>query len=238
MRHTLQQCAALVSLAIALPLHSQVQAPLVSIADLPLVEVKATGESRLFAVLLTGDGNFAALDKGVAAELTDRGIPVVAFNQRSYLWSAKSPEQAGADLGRIMAWYSAKWHRDSVVIVGYSRGAGTAPFAVNRLPAALRGMVKAVALVGPENTALLHFRMRDLVSSALTPEDLPLMPELKKLEGTPMICFYGADEKNTPCPELAPPVVIVRLVGGHYFANEYQMIGRRIALFALGEDKR
>jgi len=214
------------------------RAPVVSVSDLPLEEAPSKGASRLFAVFFTGDGNFAALDKGVAAELTDRGIPVVAFNQRSYLWSAKTPEQTGADLGRIVAWYRTKWHRDSVVVIGYSRGAGTAPFAVNRLPAELRGAVKAVALIGPERTAGFHFRMRDLISSAPAPDELPTMPEFKKLIGTPLLCFYGSEETRTPCPDLAPPFVSVRLVGGHYFENEYQMIGRRIADFVLGETKR
>jgi len=217
---------------------SQEQAPNVSVADLPLDEAVTTADSRVFAVFFTGDGNFAALDQGVSAELTARGIPVVAFNQRSYLWSRKSPEQAGADLGRVLTWYRYKWHRDTVVIIGYSRGAGTAPIAVNRLPPSLRGMVKAVALIGAESTAGLLFRWRDLVSTTPAKDELPMAPELARLVGTPLLCFYGADEKDSPCPTLPPPMIPVKFPGGHYFKHDYEVIGRRIAEFALGDAKK
>lgn len=212
--------------------------PNVSVADLPLDEVMATGESRLFAVFFTGDGNFAALDQGVSAELTARGIPVVAFNQRSYLWSRKSPAQAGADLGRILTWYRYKWHRDTVVIIGYSRGAGTAPIAVNRLPPSVRGMVKGVAVIGAESTAGLLFRWRDIVSTTPAKDELPMAPEFARLVGTPLLCFYGEDEKDSPCPALPPPMIPVKFPGGHYFKHDYEVIGQRIAAFALGDAKK
>ena len=217
---------------------AQEHAPNVSVADLPLDEVPATGDSRLFAVFFTGDGNFASLDQGVSAELAARGIPVVAFGQRSYLWSRKSPEQTGADLARILTWYRFKWHRDTVVIIGYSRGAGTAPIAVNRLPPSVRGMVKAVALIGAENTAGLLFRFRDVITNTPAKDELPMAPEFARLVGTPLLCFYGEDEKDSPCPALAPPVVVVKMAGGHYFKHEYEVIGQRIAGFALGDAKK
>lgn len=239
------RCVLLAALAVAVASRASSQSArtqavqsLRSVDDLPLDEVAAKGDSRLFAVFFTGDGNFAALDKGVAAELTNRGIPVVAFNQRTYLWSAKSPAQTGADLARILAWYRATWRRDSVVIIGYSRGAGTAPFAMNRLPADVRGMVAAVALIGPERTAGLKFRWRDLVSTTPAPDELPLMPELTKLTGSPLLCFYGSEEKDSPCPELAPPALRVQMTGGHYFEHEYQRIGQRIAAFVLGDRQK
>ncbi len=186
------------------------------------------GAGRLFAVFLTGDGGWVALDQGVSAQLAAADIPVVGFNQRRYLWTAKTPEQAAADLARIITAYRALWRRDSVIVIGYSRGAGVAPFAVNRLPPHLRGAVKAVVLIGSEHTAGFHFRMRDLLRSTPAPDDVPLMPEILKLGATPLACFYGDEEKDTICPDLAPPAVVVKMKGGHHLDGAYGEIGKAI----------
>ncbi|MBI2408188.1 MAG: hypothetical protein HYV19_07815 [Gemmatimonadetes bacterium] len=204
------------------------RAQLAAVADLPLTEVPAAGPGYLFAVFLTGDGGWVALDQGVSAALKAAGIPVVGFNQRSYLWGGKTPDQSSADLARIITAYRAHWRRDIVIVIGYSRGAGVAPFAVNRLPPALRGTVRGVVLIGSEHLAGFHFRMRDLLSSAPAPDDVPLMPEIERLGATPLMCFYGADEKDTICPDLKPPAVIVKMSGGHHLDRAYGEIGRLI----------
>ncbi len=215
------------ALTLALPF-AAARAQLPSVADLPLTEVPAKGTGHLLAVFLTGDGGWVALDQGVSAELAAAGIPVVGFNQRSYLWAGKTPDQAAADLARIITTYGAHWHRDSVIVIGYSRGAGIAPFAVNRLPPAMRGTVKLVVLIGSEHLADFHFRMRDLISSAPAPDAVPLMPEIRQLGAVPLLCFYGEDEKDSICRDLAPPAVVVKMSGGHHLDGAYPEIGKRI----------
>lgn len=200
----------------------------VSVADLPLTEVPAAGQGRVLAVFLSGDGGWVALDEGVSAELSAHGIPVIGLNSRQYLWNAKTPAQVAADLARIIIAYGHKWGRDSVVVVGYSRGAGIAPFAVNRLPADLRGRVTTVALIGAEHGAGFHFHLRDLLRTGLAPGDVLVLPELKALGTTRVICFYGADETDTLCPELAPPAIVVKMTGGHHLDGAYANIGQRI----------
>ncbi|HEY5492416.1 MAG TPA: alpha/beta fold hydrolase [Gemmatimonadaceae bacterium] len=201
----------------------------VSVADLPLTEVNTSGHSRVFVVFLSGDGGWQALDEGVSAELSARGIPVIGLNSRQYLWSRKTPAQVAADLARIMTAYRRQWRRDSVVVVGYSRGAGIAPFAVNRLPAAMRGTVKAIALIGAEVGANFHFRLRDLLVSNPHPDDVPLMPEIRSLGATSVMCFYGEDEGESLCRKLAPPAIVVKMSGGHHLDGAYATIGQRIA---------
>jgi len=196
--------------------------------DLSLEELPATGSGTLFAIFLTGDGGWQTLDIGVSKQLAAHGIPVVGFDQRAYLWARKSPDQAGADLARIITAYAAKWHRDSVVVIGYSRGAGIAPFAVNRLPAPQRAMVRSVVLIGAEHGANFQFHMRDIFRSGPAADDVPVMPELRRLGATPMLCFYGADEQDTVCPELARPAVAVKMAGGHHMDGAYDDIGKRI----------
>lgn len=199
-----------------------------SLADLPLTEIGTTGRSHTFAVFLSGDGGWVALDEGVSAELSARGIPVVGLNSRQYLWSGKTPAQVAGDLARIITVYGRKWGRDSVVVVGYSRGAGIAPFAVNRLPVDLRGRVTTVALIGAEHGAGFHFHLRDLVRTGPASDDVLVLPELRALGSTRLLCFYGADETDTLCPELAPPAIVVKMTGGHHLDGAYATIGQRI----------
>ncbi len=53
-------------------------------------------------VFMSGDGGWAALDKGLGAELQRHGMPVVGWSSLSYYWKKKTPDQATADLVRIL----------------------------------------------------------------------------------------------------------------------------------------
>lgn len=199
------------------------------IAHLPLTEVPATGPGDVLAVFLTGDGGWTTLERGVSAELRGAGIPVVGFSQLWYLLHRRTPERVGEDLGRIIATYRARWHRGSVVVIGYSRGAGIVPFAVNRLPPAQRAAVKEVVLIGAEHTAGFKLGPRELFTSKPRADEVPVMPELSRLGSATLVCFYGRRESDTLCPELPAPAIAVMMPGAHHFSGRYGEIGRRIA---------
>ena len=63
------------------------------LADLPLVELHAPGSDRL-VVLLSGDGGWREMDKGIAARLQQQGVSVVGFNSLRYFWGSRTPQQA------------------------------------------------------------------------------------------------------------------------------------------------
>jgi len=119
-----------------------------AVSDLPLVEVPAPGSAPYLAVMLSGDGGWASLDKEVAGVLAGKGMPVVGLNSLQYFWSARTPEQLAADLARVLRHYLTAWGKSKVVLAGYSFGADVLPFAVSRLPAELRNAVALVALLG------------------------------------------------------------------------------------------
>ena len=106
------------------------------VADLSLVEVPATNgrERDTLAILLTGDGGWAGLDKTVAAGLSAHGVPVVGWSSLGYYWTPRNPAAAAADLKRIIEHYTTAWRRSRVLIVGYSFGADVAPFLVTVSP--------------------------------------------------------------------------------------------------------
>jgi len=119
--------------------HANVKtAPLpAALADLPLIIVPAVPAAggQWFGVFLTGDGGWVGLDKGVSLELAKHDIPVVGWDSLKYFWSRRTPQGASHDLDRVLRYYSRAWGRSHALLVGYSQGADTMPFMVNRLPA-------------------------------------------------------------------------------------------------------
>jgi type IV secretory pathway VirJ component len=115
----------------------QAEPSVVSVSDLPLIEVPAdsAAQSDILAVHLTGDGGWGVTDRGLAQALAGHGIPVVGLNSLQYFWKRRSPEAAAADLDRLIQHYLTAWNKRRAIIIGYSFGADVLPFMLNRLPA-------------------------------------------------------------------------------------------------------
>lgn len=205
-------------------IHGQVQTD-AGVAGLPLIEVKAADAAgKRLAVILTGDGGWAELDRTVAAELAGRGIPVVGWDSLSYFWKAKTPEQTGQDMAKTLQHYLKAWDKDEVILIGYSFGAEVLPFMANRLPPDLRERVKLVALLSPSPHASFEFHLTDWLDASPGEDALPVAPEIKKLDWVKRLCIYGADEdeEDTVCPSLTDAgVVVLKVPGDHHFDEDY-----------------
>jgi len=55
------------------------------------VKPPAPGES--FAILATGDGGWAELDRELAHRLAAADLPVVGWNSRAYYWTRRTPRK-------------------------------------------------------------------------------------------------------------------------------------------------
>jgi type IV secretory pathway VirJ component len=186
--------------------------------DLPLVEVPASHPGGTLAVLLSGDGDWAGFDKGLSAALNARGISVVGVKSRSWLTARphKDPDIAGRDLARILAAYLPAWRADSVVLIGYSRGANLAPFMLTRLPAEVRRRVALLALLSPTNALNFTFHEIDLLTFRHRPDDIEVLPEVRRIKGVPILCVYGTRDAESLCPRAESlPVKVVALEQGH-----------------------
>jgi len=130
---------------------------------LPLTEMKAAlpGREPLLALIVTGDGGWAPLDKAVAQQLTEHGVAVVGLSSRAYFKNARDPDRLATDASRVLRHYLDTWQRSGVVLIGYSTGADAMPFVVNRLPPSLCNQVRLVVLIGPHGTANFHYRWVD-----------------------------------------------------------------------------
>jgi type IV secretory pathway VirJ component len=211
-------------------------APTPTLADLPLVELRPAHPSAELAVVVSGDGGWASIDRQIGETFAAGGLPVVGLNSLQYFWKAKTPDQAGADLTRMLRHYLQVWNASRVVLVGYSRGADVLPFMVARLPADLRGRVDAVALLGLSPEAGFEFHFADLLGRKA--KGLPTVPEIRRLRGLRILCVYGTDETDSACRELPPGLASVEEVpGGHHFAGAYRDVARRILAMARAPQK-
>jgi len=206
--------------------HAALPPPPASLADLPLVEVPATGNGDVFAVLLSGDGGWAGLDKDVAAALAAQGISVVGLDSLRYFWTARTPDSLAADLDRVLRYYAATWHKSHAVLIGYSQGADVLPFAMNRLPAASRAVVERTVMMGLGENASFEFHFTNWLGAD---SGLPILPEVARLDAGSTLCLYGKDEGDSLCPKVpAGHVQAVQVAGGHHFSGAYDSLARRI----------
>ena len=207
-----------------------VTAPPTELTGLPLIDIPpAAGQPPTdeFAIVLSGDGGWAGLDKDVAAALTAKGIPVVGLDSLRYFWSARTPEGLASDLDRTIRYYLAHLDKKRVLLVGYSQGADVLPFAVNRLSVATRSHVALTAILGMSEHALFEFHVTSWISDSN--EGPATLPEVDKLHGMPVLCIYGAEEDDSLCPKLdAKKIIVVKLKGGHHFDGDYAGLAREI----------
>lgn len=198
-----------------------------SVAGLPLVEVGGPGAGDTMAILLSGDGGWASLDRQVGSALAAHGIPVVGFDSLRYFWTKRTPEGTAADLTRLVRHYLEAWHKQRVVVVGYSFGADVLPFIVDRLPEDLQRRLLLAVLISPSAKVSFEFHVTDWLPGS--GGHYAVAPEVEKLGALHTLCFYGAEEDDSICPLLpAGSVKVVRTAGGHHLGGGYEEIAERI----------
>jgi type IV secretory pathway VirJ component len=208
------------ALAVGPPPHAtstRAQADSSEVLGLPLVEVPARPSTNAtLAVILSGDGGWAAGDKAMAAALADSGVAVVGLDIPSYLRVKRTPDGAADDLTHLLHHYLDEWHKDRVILVGYSHGADILPFVASRLPRDLRSRVELVAMLGLEPRANFEFHLADIMTEMSHEGDLPVLPEVEKLRGLPLLCVEGVGEAHSLCSSLSPSLARVESrPGGH-----------------------
>jgi len=201
------------------------------IDELPVTEVPVSGVADEFALLLTGDGGWAGLDQELAARLAASGVPTVGLNSLKYFWSERTPEATARDVARLLRHYLAAWHKQRVLLIGYSFGADVLPFVVNRLPPELRERVASVSLLGIDSNASFEIRIADWVASDSAGP--PTRPEVAALTHVPVLCIDGEGESDSICPQLSAAGIAREQIGkGHHFSGEYALLADRILAFA------
>jgi type IV secretory pathway VirJ component len=200
--------------------------------DLPLIELPATGQDAKkddrLAIILSGDGGWADIDRQLGEELSKRGVAVVGFDTLKYFWRRKEPAQAAADLERVIAHYSTQWNRKRVVLIGYSFGADVLPFLWENLSTAARAKVSHVALLALSAEASFEITVGGWVGVE-SKESVPTAPAIRKIAGTHVLCVQAAEDTDDPCPGLkASGVEALVLPGDHHFDRDYKKLSTLI----------
>ena len=124
-----------------------------------------------------------------------------------------------------------RWHANEVGLIGYSFGADVMPFAYNRLPRDLRSHVALIALLGFAKETDFEISVTGWLSEVPGPQALPVLPEMKTIPPSLIQCFYGQDEKDTACPDLARSGSdVIRTSGGHHFDGDYEALAHIILI--------
>jgi type IV secretory pathway VirJ component len=196
--------------------------------DLPL-NIATDASARptdMMAVIYSGDGGWVGLDRAVAGELAHAGIPTVGVDSLSYFWNAKTPAQAGADLGRIVRAFAPRWRRTRIVLIGYSFGADALPYIVGHIDPALRGGIARITLLGLSRSAEFQFHLDSWID-VTNAGALPTAPAIARLRGIDIRCVQGASERDSACPTLARGLVTRFVVpGGHHFDGNAALLSR------------
>jgi len=198
--------------------------------NLPLVEVRGRNENDELAVLLTGDGGWSGLDKGVSEAFAAHGVATVGFNSLRYFWKARTPDETALDVARVMRHYLAAWKKERIVLVGYSFGADVLPFVLERLPSDLRARIRSVSLLGLSSTATFEVKVSGWLGS--DGDGFPTEPQIRRLDDAPRIqCLYGEGDKDSVCPALPARIPRAQVGKGHHFSGEYDELAKRILAF-------
>lgn len=202
-------------------------------SDLPLIEVNVaqdqTEATQTMAIVLTGDGGWAEIDKELAKILAAQGIPTVGFDSLSYFWKTRTPATTSQDIERVIAQYLEKWNKKQVILIGYSFGADVLPFVANNLSPETQQKISLIALLGMGKTAAFEFRLSSWMNADKNPDRLPILPAIEKMTWANSICIYGIADPAANClPAIAHGVKAISMSGDHHFDEKYEELVKHI----------
>ncbi len=202
-------------------------AALPPISSLPLVHMlPAQWRGDSFIVLISGDGGWTKIDQRLGRFFTGQGIGVAGLDSKKYFGKKRSPEETSLALQAILNHYSHTWHKEKVILIGYSRGACVLPFMANRLPAAWLDRARLIALLGLFSKEEFKIHVLGHLRLPQKQKGMPVLPELEKLRGRKLLCVCGEEEKKPFCDQLPAGLVkVIRLPGHHHFGGQYEQLG-------------
>ncbi len=196
--------------------------------NLPVVELPATGSDQRLAIIYSGDGGWADIDRELGTLLSQQGIAVVGFDTLKYFWKQKDPAAAAQDLERIIAHYTEAWGRKQVILIGYSFGADILPFLWTDLPATARKTVDMVALLGLGDAATFEITVGGWIG-VKPAETQPVTPALTRMSEVPILCVYGTGDEDDACArQTMPNLEKFPMPGDHHFDGRYDKIAEAI----------
>lgn len=206
----------------------------------------AAGKGDVMAVIVSGDGGWADLDRRLGVAFIDRGIPVLGVNSMKYYWRERDPVHTAHELDALMNRYLTTWDKRRIWLVGFSFGADVLPTIVGHLSAANRARIAQLVLLSPSRDATFEIELEGyMVTPGWFQDHLkntlqlinpiahyPPLPPLRALDGVPpVVCYYGmddADDSLCAAPGLPAWVRVHAKRGGHHFDGGYQPLALQL----------
>jgi len=204
------------------------------------------GKSDVMAIIYSGDGGWADLDRRLGIAFIDRGIPVLGVNTFKYYWRNRTADESAAELDALMTKYTTAWNKPRIWLIGYSFGADLLPTLVNKLSPANRARITQLLLLAPSKEVNFEIELqgymikqgwlqdhfKSLMESINPIKEYDAMPPLQALDNKPpVVCYYGLDEADdTVCTEPNVPkwIVMHPKKGDHHFDGGYQPLAKQM----------
>jgi type IV secretory pathway VirJ component len=204
------------------------------------------GKDDVMAIIYSGDGGWADLDRRLGIAFIDRGIPVLGVNTFKYYWRERTPEESARQLDALMTKYAAEWGKRRIWLVGFSFGADVLPTIIDKLSPANRARITQLVLLSPSRDTTFEIELegymikqgwfkehvKTLLQHINPIRHYDTLPPLQALQGQPpTVCYYGLDDsEDSICsaPNLPAWVTVHAKKGSHHFDGGYQPLAAQM----------
>lgn len=204
------------------------------------------GKGDVMAIIYSGDGGWADLDRRLGIAFVDRGIPVLGVNTFKYYWRSRTADESAAELDALMTKYAARWGKSRVWMIGFSFGADVLPTIIDKLSTANRARITQMVLLSPSRDLNFEIELEGyMIKQGWWKEHLKTLmqhinpirhydslPPLLALSGhPPVVCYYGLDDADdSVCtePNLPAWVTVHPKKGSHHFDGGYQPLAAQM----------
>ncbi len=197
-----------------------------SAETLPIVDIPSVnGPAKYVAVFFSGDGGWRDIDKSVGDIISKESTHVIGVDSLRYYWSLRKPEGIAKDIQRIVSKADPSG-KLPVLLLGYSFGANTMPFAWPYLPKQLQDRVSLVGLIGTEKTTPFQVSVGAWLGMG---GDYEVAPAITKIPTNKVLCVYGSEEDDTACTDPGLSAVEkIDLPGDHHYDEKYELLASKL----------
>jgi len=203
-------------------------------------------KSDVMAIIFSGDGGWADLDRQLGIAFVDRGIPVLGINTFKYYWHQRSPDQSAQELDALMTKYLTAWSKQRIWLIGFSFGADVLPTIVDKLSSENRARITQMVLLSPSRDVTFEIELEGyMIKQGWFKQHLKTLLEhinpiqhydalspLQALnQNPPVVCYFGIDDSDdSACsdPRLPMWIVVHPKKGDHHFDGGYQPLARQM----------
>ncbi len=196
--------------------------------DLPLVvtESKKADPQTPFTIFISGDGGWYSFEQNLANRFATSGIPTAGLDAKKYFWNRRTPEESANDIASVLNFFSAKWQKKEVILIGYSMGAEVLPFIIEKLPSGIRSKISKTVLLSPGTKADFEIHLTNMLGLGNWNNTYDVVNELKQTDSlVPYLIITGTDEDSPLPTQLSESrIQFAKVPGDHHYNNDSQMI--------------